>query len=36
VLNAAMVRDLYGVESDVRFHVAAGHLTVVPVRRANA
>lgn len=34
VLNAAMVRELYGVESDVRFHEAAGHLTVVPVRRA--
>jgi iron complex transport system ATP-binding protein len=34
VLNAAMVRELYGVESDVRFHEGAGHLTVVPVRRA--
>ena len=33
VLNAAMVRALYGVESDVRFHEGAGHLTVVPVRR---
>jgi iron complex transport system ATP-binding protein len=36
VLNAAMVRELYGVESEVRFHEAAGHLTVVPVRRARA
>ena len=34
VLNAAMVRALYGVEADVRFHEDAGHLTVVPVRRA--
>jgi iron complex transport system ATP-binding protein len=33
VLNARMVRELYGVEADVRFHEAAGHLTVVPVRR---
>jgi iron complex transport system ATP-binding protein len=36
VLNATTVRELYGVESDVRFHDAAGHLTVVPVRRARA
>jgi iron complex transport system ATP-binding protein len=35
VLNAANVRALYGVESDVRFHEAAGHLTVVAVRRAH-
>ncbi len=35
VLNAAMVRDLYGVESDIRFNEAAGHLTVVPVRRTS-
>ncbi len=34
VLTAVSVRELYGVESDVRFHDAAGHLTVVPVRRA--
>jgi iron complex transport system ATP-binding protein len=34
VLNAEMVQALYGVESDVRFHEGAGHLTVVPVRRA--
>ena len=34
VLTAAMVRELYGVESEVRFHEAAGHLTVVPVRRS--
>ena len=33
VLNAAAVRELYGVESEVRYHDAAGHLTVVPVRR---
>jgi iron complex transport system ATP-binding protein len=36
VLNANMVRELYGVESEVRFHDQAGHLTVVPVRRARA
>ncbi len=34
VLNARMVRELYGVEADVRFHDAAGHLTIVPLRRA--
>ncbi len=31
VLNAAMVRELYGIEADVQFHDGAGHLTVVPV-----
>lgn len=36
VLTAPMVRELYGVDADVRFHEAAGHLTVVPVRRARA
>jgi len=25
---------LYDVEADVQFHEAAGHLTVVPIRRA--
>ena len=34
VLTAAMVQQLYNVEADVHFHNAAGHLTVVPVRRA--
>ena len=33
VLTAAMVRELYGVDADVRFHDEAGHLTVVPVAR---
>ncbi len=36
VLNAATVLELYGVESDVRFHETAGHLTVVAVRRARS
>ena len=34
VLTASMVRRLYGVEADVGFHAGAGHLTVIPVRRA--
>lgn len=34
VLSEANVRALYGVDSDIRFHAAAGHLTVTPVRRA--
>ena len=34
VLNAPMVRELYGIEADVRFHDGAGHLTVVPVGRS--
>jgi iron complex transport system ATP-binding protein len=33
VLTPAMVRTLYGVDADVRFHEAAGHLTVTPVRK---
>jgi iron complex transport system ATP-binding protein len=33
VLTAARVRQLYGVEADVRFHEEAQHLTVVPIRR---
>jgi len=32
VLTAGMVRELYGVDADVRYHEGAGHLTVVPVR----
>jgi len=31
VLDRAAVRQLYGVDADVRFHDAAGHLTVVPL-----
>jgi iron complex transport system ATP-binding protein len=31
VLTPARVRDLYGVDADVSFHPAAGHLTVVPL-----
>ncbi len=31
VLTAATVRALYGVEADVSFHAAAGHVTVVPI-----
>jgi iron complex transport system ATP-binding protein len=34
VLTSAFVQQLYNVEADVRFHDAAGHLTVVPIRRA--
>jgi iron complex transport system ATP-binding protein len=34
VLTGPLVQALYGVEADVRFHEAAGHLTVVPIRRA--
>lgn len=34
VLTAAGVRELYGVDADVRFHEEAGHLTVVPIRRS--
>jgi iron complex transport system ATP-binding protein len=34
VLTAPVVRQLYNVEADVSFHDAAGHLTVVPIRRA--
>jgi iron complex transport system ATP-binding protein len=33
VLTAQGVRELYGVDADVRFHEAAGHLTVVPLGR---
>ena len=34
VLTSALVQQLYNVEADVRFHDGAGHLTVVPIRRA--
>jgi iron complex transport system ATP-binding protein len=33
VLTSAHIRELYGVEAEVRFHETAGHLTVVPIRR---
>ena len=32
VLTVDMIRQLYGVEADVRFHETSGHLTVVPIR----
>jgi iron complex transport system ATP-binding protein len=35
VLTRESVRALYNVEADVHFHVAAGHLTVVPLRRVS-
>ena len=34
VLTSATVEQLYGVIADVTFHERAGHLTVIPVRRA--
>jgi iron complex transport system ATP-binding protein len=33
VLTPAHIRDLYGVDAEVHAHSAAGHLTVVPLRR---
>ena len=33
VLTPANIRELYGVDAEVSQHAAAGHLTVVPVRR---
>jgi iron complex transport system ATP-binding protein len=33
VLTGPLIQQLYDVEADVRFHEAAGHLTVVPIRR---
>ena len=36
VLTPRGIRDLYGVEADVRTHDAAGRLTVVPIGRADA
>jgi iron complex transport system ATP-binding protein len=35
VLNAPMVRELYGIDADVRFHDGAGHLTVTPIGRVS-
>jgi iron complex transport system ATP-binding protein len=34
VLTAPMIAALYDVDADVRYHEGAGHLTVVPMRRA--
>ncbi|MBI3047571.1 MAG: ABC transporter ATP-binding protein [Acidobacteria bacterium] len=34
VLNGGMIRELYDVDADVRFHERSGHLTVVPIGRA--
>jgi iron complex transport system ATP-binding protein len=34
VLTKESVRALYNVEADVAFHEGAGHLTVIPLRRA--
>ena len=34
VLTAPMIAQLYDVDADVRYHEGAGHLTVIPVRRA--
>jgi iron complex transport system ATP-binding protein len=33
VLTASTIRRLYGVDADVSFHQAAGHVTVTPLRR---
>lgn len=33
VLTESAVRQLYGVDADIRVHEASGHLTVVPIRR---
>jgi iron complex transport system ATP-binding protein len=34
VLTSNHIEALYGVEADVQMHARAGHLTVVPIRRA--
>jgi iron complex transport system ATP-binding protein len=34
-LTAANIRAAFGVEADVRFHEAAGHVSVVPIGRAS-
>ena len=34
VLTPPRIRELYGVEAEVRMHEAAGHLVVVPIRQA--
>jgi iron complex transport system ATP-binding protein len=36
VLTSETIRALYGVEADVSAHANAGHLVVVPIRRAGA
>jgi iron complex transport system ATP-binding protein len=36
VLTTARIRELYGVEADVQAHPEAGHLVVIPIRRAPA
>jgi iron complex transport system ATP-binding protein len=33
-VTPAAIRALYGVEAEVQFHSAAGHLTVVPIARS--
>ena len=33
VLTSVMIRQIYDVDADVRFHERAGHLTIVPVGR---
>jgi len=35
VLTTDHIRALYGVEADVQYHPSAGHLTVVPIARAD-
>ena len=35
VLTSANIRRLYDVDADVAFHSRAGHLTVVPIARAD-
>ena len=34
VLTPDAIASLYGIQADVRFHDAAGHLVVVPVGRS--
>jgi iron complex transport system ATP-binding protein len=34
VLTATRIRELYGVDADVRQHAEAGHLVVIPIGRA--
>lgn len=36
VLTPEAIASLYGIDAEVRFHDAAGHLVVVPVRRGRA
>ena len=35
VLTTSNIRELYGVDADVSFHPRAGHLTVVPLAKAD-